>query len=300
MKDRRALYGILIFAGLLVVCLGFALLVASDSLTGISLGDDSPRVGVVRINDMITGSTATKGIEALRYFRQDEDIVAVVVRIDSPGGMVGPSQELYREIQRTRKKKPVVASMGALAASGGYYIAAACEKIVASPGTITGSIGVITQTTHVSELLALAKVETNTFKTGKFKDTGSPLRAMNEEDRTFLKQFIDEIYQQFVEDVAKGRKLDVAAVKQVADGRIFTGRQAKASKLVDQLGNYSDALDTAAKLAKAEGEPKPVLYRHRKGLLSELMDEAARTATQRLRSSLTPRTTIELRAPGLR
>ena len=296
-KDRRALYGILIFAGLIVLCFGVALLASSESLSGLT--ESGPKVGVVKVTGMITGDSAQKGIKALRYFRKDDDIVAILVRVDSPGGMVGPSQELYREIQRTRKVKPVVASMGAVAASGGYYLAAACEKIVASPGTITGSIGVITQTTQVDQLLALARIETNTFKSGKFKDTGSPLRPMREDEKSYMQDLIKEIHRQFVEDVARGRKLDKARVMKVADGRILTGKVAKDHKLVDQLGNYTDALELSAKLAKAEGEPVPVVYRHRRSLMSELLEESLNSMVQQLRASLQRSTTIEVREPGL-
>ena len=296
-KNRRLLFGILILVGLIVFGAGVAVVASSASFSGLS--GDGPLVGVVRITSVITGKTARQGIAALRHFRKDEDIAAIVVRIDSPGGMVGPSQELYREVQRTRKTKPVVASMGGVAASGGYYIAAACDKIVASPGTITGSIGVITQTTQVSELLALARIGTHTFKSGKFKDTGSPLRVMREEEKTYMQDLILEIHRQFVSDVARGRKLDKEKVMKVADGRILPGKVAMDHKLVDTMGIYSDALELAVKLAKKEGEPVPVLYKPRKSLLAELLEESLNTLSQEIRSSLRHSTSVEVRAPGL-
>ncbi len=298
MKKRRLLYGILIAVGVIIFGAGVIVVASSSGLSG--LKGDGPMVGVVRITSVITGKTARQGIAALRHFRKDEDIAAVVLRIDTPGGMVGPSQELYREVERTRKVKPVVASMGGVAASGGYYIAAACDKIVASPGTITGSIGVISQTTQVNELLAMAHIETNTFKSGKFKDTGSPLRVMREDEKTYMQDLILEIHRQFVADVAKGRKLSKAKVMKVADGRILPGKVAKDHKLVDRLGNYSDALELSAKLAKAEeGEPVPVVYKPRKSLMAQLLEESFNTMAQQLRASLRPSTTVEVREPSL-
>ena len=298
MKNRRMLIGILIGSGVLIFVIGAAVMASSASLARLK-GGDGPMIGVVRVTSVITGKTAQQGIAALRHFRKDEDVVAIVVRVDSPGGMVGPSQELYREIERTRKVKPVVASMGGVAASGGYYIAAACDEIVASPGTITGSIGVISQTTQVNELLAMAKIETHTFKSGKFKDTGSPLRTMGEEEKTYMQDLILEIHSQFVDDVAKGRKLTRAKVKKVADGRILSGRKAKEHKLVDRLGNYSDALEAAAKLAKEEGEPVPVVYKPRKSFMAELLEESFGVVIQEMRSSAGRSTSVEVRAPGL-
>jgi len=297
--DRRTLIGIIVFVGLVLVCFGFGLLLMSVDLESDGL-DDGPQVGVVKINSVIRGATARKGIKALRQFRKDSDIAAIVVRVDSPGGMVGPSQELYREIEKTRKVKPVVASLGAVAASGGYYIAAACDRIVASPGTITGSIGVISQTVHVQQLLDLARVETHTFKSGKYKDTGSPTRSMREEEKTYMQGFINEVYKQFLRDVAKGRKMTQEKVKPVADGRILTGEQAKAKGLVDQLGNFSDALDLAGKLAKVKGEPVEVQIRSRSGFLSQLLEESMESALQQIRAAASQSTSVEVREPHLR
>jgi protease-4 len=301
MKDRRALYGILLFGGIILVCFGFALVVLQSGGDS-SSSEDGPRIGVVQVKGLITGSK--KALDELRRFRKDESVKAIVVRIESPGGAVGPSQEIYREIEKTRAKKPVIASLGSVAASGGYYIAAACEKIVAAPGTLTGSIGVITQTTNVSELLALAKVQLHTFVSGPLKDTGSPTRAMRDDEKQFLQGFVAEIYRQFLRDVAKGRKLAEAKVKPHADGRVLTGEQAKAAGLVDELGNFSDALALAGKLAKATGEPVPVYARERKSLLAEIlsesMDSAARSAVEAARAALRERsTTVEVRDPTL-
>jgi protease IV len=297
MIDRRALIGILIFGGLILACFGFALLLLRFSDE--SGSEDGPRIGVVQVKGVI--SDTSKGLEDLRKFRKDESIKAIVVRIDTPGGAVGPAQEMYREIERTRGKKPVVASLGAVAASGGYYIAAACDRIVASSGTITGSIGVISQTVHVQELLDLARIQTHTFKSGPFKDVGSPLRAMGEEDKTFMQGVVLEIYHQFLRDVAKGRKLPEEKVKPVADGRVLSGEQALASRLVDRIGNFSDALDLAAELAKAKGDPVPVYPRSRRGVIAELLSEGLESMTRTARDAIAGESTrVEARDPTLR
>ncbi|PID38424.1 MAG: signal peptide peptidase SppA [Proteobacteria bacterium] len=292
-RSRPVLAGALIFFALLLFCFAFvALLMSSEGGS-----EEGPQIGVVEVRGVITGSKRT--LETLRAFRKSERIAAVVVRLNTPGGSVGPSQEVFREIERTRKVKPVVASMGTVAASGGYYIAAACQKIVANPGTLTGSIGVITQTTEVSQLLALARVQAHTMKSGPHKDVGSPLRPLTDEDRRLLQRMVDRIHAQFVRDVAKGRALSEAAVREVATGRLITGEEAKTAKLVDQLGNFSDALDLAAKLAKARGEPIPVYRRRSGGLLSKLLEEATSRAAAVLRSELSRRLRVEARHPGL-
>lgn len=300
--DRRTLQGAGLFIGLIVACFGFALLLLrSGGGDGAHLVDgDGPRVGVVRVGSAITDTTARRGIESLRRFRKDDEVVAVLLRIDSPGGMVGPSQELYREVERTRKTKPVVASLGSVAASGGYYIAAACDKIVASPGTITGSIGVITETAQVHALLDLARVEVTTFTSGRFKDTGSSTRPMREDERTFMQQFVEAIYRQFLRDVARGRKLKESQVKPVADGRVLTGEQAKEHKLVDELGNFSDALALAARLAKAEGEPVPIYLESSRGTLAELLEELLNGMIRAGQRAAAPGTRVELRETGIR
>ena len=176
-----------------------------------------------------------------------------------------PSQEIYDAVQRVRNKnnKAVIASMGTVAASGGYYIAAATDRIVANPGTLTGSIGVIMETANVEGLLKKIGVEGIVVKSGKFKDVGSPLRKMTEEEHALLQAVMDDVHKQFIDAVAEGRALEPSTVQALADGRIFTGRQAKEAKLVDELGNLDDAIQLAADLAGIEGEPKVVEPRRR-------------------------------------
>ncbi len=221
------------------------------------------RVALVRIEGVILDSQAT--VTDLKRFAENPAVKAIVLRIDSPGGGVVPSQEIYDAVQRVRSKhnKAVIASMGTVAASGGYYIAAATDRILANPGTLTGSIGVIMETANVEGLLKKIGVEGVVIKSGKFKDVGSPLRKMSDEEQALLQSVMDDVHRQFIDAVAEGRSLEVGAVQALADGRIFTGRQAKEAKLVDELGNLEDAIQLAADLAGIEGEPRVVEPRRR-------------------------------------
>ncbi len=227
-------------------------------------------VGVIEIEGAIVDARDT--IAHIRRFREDEDIKAIVVRIDSPGGAVGPSQEIYREIRKTIGTKKVVASMGAVAASGGYYVACAADGIVANPGTITGSIGVIMGYTNFSRLLDKIGLVPVVIKSGPYKDTGSPTREMRSDEREILQSITSGIHEQFVTAIAEGRKMDRAQVAQSADGRIFTGEDAKALGLVDRLGNFEDALAWAGELGGIDGAVVPVYARDEKlSLLRYLM-----------------------------
>jgi protease-4 len=205
------------------------------------------KVGVIEMTGVIT--SASKLIEDLRNFREDSAIKAIVLRIDSPGGSVAPSQEIHDAVKKTAEIKPVVVSMGSVAASGGYYIAVAGQKIVANPGTMTGSIGVIMEFANYEELLKKIGWQNIVVKSGRFKDIGSPNRPMSAADRQLLQAMIDDVQSQFVDAVAQGRNLSPEEVKEVADGRIMTGRQALAAGLVDELGGLETAIDLAADLA---------------------------------------------------
>jgi len=213
-------------------------------------------VAIVRIEGPILDSYQT--IEELKAFGDDPLVKAIVVRIDSPGGGVAPSQEIYNAVKRVRKEqnKTVVASMGTVAASGGYYIAVATDRILANPGTLTGSIGVIMQMANFQELLEKIGVKSVVIKTGKFKDIGSPFRPMVEEERQLLESVMNDTLSQFIEAVAEGRSLEVAEVEQLADGRVFTGRQAKSVLLIDEIGDLQDAIKLAGELSGIEGIPR--------------------------------------------
>jgi protease-4 len=200
-----------------------------------SIGEE--RVAVVRIEGPILDSH--QAVSDLKIFSEDPLVKAIVVRIDSPGGGVAPSQEIYNAVKRVREEhnKTIVASMGTVAASGGYYIAVASDRILANPGTLTGSIGVIMQVANFEELLKKIGVQSLVIKSGRYKDLGSPFRPMTEDDRRLMQSVMDDVHKQFIEAVATGRSLDVGDVEPLADGRVFTGLQAKDFLLVDDLGN---------------------------------------------------------------
>lgn len=229
------------------------------------------RIALIRIEGVIVDSQAI--VAELKRFSENPSIKAIVLRIDTPGGGVVPSQEIYDAVKRVRNKsnKAVIASMGSVAASGGYYIAAATDRIVANPGTLTGSIGVIMETANLEGLLQKIGVEGVIIKSGKYKDVGSPLRKMSAEERGLLQAVMDDVHKQFIEAVAEGRSMELRAAQVLADGRIFTGRQAKEAKLVDELGDLEAAIQLAAEVVGIEGEPKVVEPRRRFSL-RELLD----------------------------
>lgn len=236
-----------------------------------ALGD---KVAIIEVEGMIV--SAGKTIERLHAAADDASVKAVVLRIDSPGGGVGPSQEIHDEVVKLVQSKPVVVSMGSLCASGGYYIAAPASRIFANPGTITGSIGVIMEFTNIQDLLDKIGLKNRVVKSGKHKDIGSPVRPMSAEDEAILQSLIDDVHSQFVEAVAAGRKLEVATVKLLADGRIFTGRQAQASGLVDELGNLESAIAAAAEMGGIVGEPKLIYpLPDEKGFWQDMVGEIA-------------------------
>ena len=233
------------------------------------------KVAVLPVTGLIADSEAT--IEQLKKFAKDDSVKAIVLRINSPGGGVGPSQEIYEEVRKLKGKKIVITSMGALAASGGYYIACASDKIFANPGTITGSIGVIMQFVNVKDLIEKIGLKGMVVKSGAFKDIGSPMREMKPEERELLQGVIDNVHMQFVAAVAEGRKMERGKVLKIADGRLFSGEQAKGLGLVDSLGNLEDAVSEAGKMAKIEGEPRVVTPPKKKFSILELLKEEAKS-----------------------
>ncbi len=230
------------------------------------------RIGVVEIKGPITDSKSI--IDQILRYKKDKGVKAIVLRIDTPGGEVGPSQEIYEEIKRLRAaRKKVVASMGSVATSGGYYIACACDKIVANPGTVTGSIGVIMEYINIEELLRKLGLKSMVIKSGKYKDILSPTRELTGEERKILQDVIDNVHEQFIEVVVQGRRLGKGEISKIADGRIFSGRQAKAIGLVDQLGNLQDAIDLAAEMVGIKGEPKVIYPEKKRFFLLDLLLE---------------------------
>jgi len=235
----------------------------------LGLGD---KVAVVEITGLL--STSTPILKDLKTFRDDSSVRAIVLRVDSPGGVVGPSQEILKEVERTKKVKKVVASFGSMATSGGYYAACAADVIMANPGTATGSIGVILQLANVEQLAKKVGVDVYSLKAGSLKDLGSPFQPLGPEGRKVLQGLLDDLHEQFIQDVARNRKLPVEKVRALADGRVFTGQDAKKLGLVDTLGNFNDAIEQAGRLGGIKGKIKTV-YPEKKGfsLLSLLLGQ---------------------------
>ncbi|MFW8600037.1 signal peptide peptidase SppA [Desulfobacterota bacterium M19] len=215
-------------------------------------------IGVLRLQGVIMD--ADKSIRILTDFRRNSHIKAVVVRIDSPGGAVGASQEIYDEIRRTARVKPVVASMQSVAASGAYYAALGASRIVADPGTITGSIGVIIKFPNLKKIFDRIGYKTEVIKSGINKDIGSMSRNMTPEERQLIQKMIDNVLKQFIRAVAQSRHLTVAKVKKIADGRVFSGEQALELGLLDKLGNFTTAVEMAAKLGGITIKNPPLIY----------------------------------------
>lgn len=230
------------------------------------------KVAVVELEGIIIQSEPI--VRELNEHRENPSVRAVVIRVNSPGGVVAPTQEIYSAIQRVRKSgKPVVASLGSVAASGGYYVATAADRIYASPGTLTGSIGVIMQMANVEGLLKKVGVDLVVVKAGQYKDIGNFARAMTPEERRILQSLLDDVYNQFVDAVARGRKLDRATVEAFADGRIVSGKQAQQLKMIDALGGLDEAIEDAARLAGLPPKPRLILPRKRFSLSELLKDQ---------------------------
>jgi protease-4 len=269
-KAKRPITVVLIILGVAILFFGTLMaIVLSLSGRGPALSLTN-KIGVVPINGIIRDADTI--IEQMIAFRNDRQIKAIILRIDSPGGGVGPSQEIYSETRRTSRTKKVVASLGSVAASGGYYVASAADSIVANPGTLTGSIGVLMEFVRVEELLKKIGVEMQVIKSGEFKDIGSPNRKMTHKEKEMLLGLLEDIRNQFVTAVSQGRNMPEEAVLALADGRIFSGRQAKDLGLVDSLGNFRDAVSVAKRLAHIKGEVKLVYpQKRRRSFLWDLL-----------------------------
>jgi protease IV len=231
----------------------------------IPIGD---RVALVRIEGPILDSKAP--IDEIKEHGKDPSIKAIVLRIDSPGGAVAPSQEIYEEVRKVAAKKKVVVSMGSVAASGGYYIAAPASRIFANPGTLTGSIGVIMEIPNLQGLMNKIGVKTEVIKSGRHKDLASMFRGIGKEERAILQGVLDNVHEQFIKAVADGRKILLDDVRKMADGRVFTGEQAVKAGLVDELGDLEDAIKAAAHLAGIKGEPEVVTKKESFSLINLL------------------------------
>jgi protease-4 len=259
MSDKRSnlLLWVIVGGGacLFLLLCAFALLSALGTGKS-SLAFSSNQVAVIDLEGVLFESE--EFIEQLKEYGNSSGVKAVVLRLNSPGGGVAASQEMYEAVKKFRadSRKKVVVSMSTVAASGGYYIACGADRIFANPGTITGSIGVIAEWYNYGDLLRWAKLENIVIKSGAFKDAGSPSRPLTEAEKAYFQNLIDNLYGQFVTAVASGRKMDLATVRTLADGRVFTGQEARAFGLVDELGTLQDAIAAAAKLGGISGEPK--------------------------------------------
>ncbi len=246
--------GFVALAFLFLIVVSLAVLSGPDDET---LSTSGEKVAVVELRDVIL--TSGDIVRQFKKYRENRSIKAIVFRVETPGGGVSSSQEIYEEVKKTRDSgKPVVVSMGSVAASGGYYVSCGADRIVANPGTLTGSIGVIFQYLHVNRLLDKIGIDATTYKTGRYKDIGSPFRNPTEQDRRFFDALLSDVYDQFVDVVATERHLDRDFVVRHADGRIFTGRQALELGLVDTLGTFEDAVAIAAEMGGIEGKPRVV------------------------------------------
>ncbi len=283
MKKNPVLLGLMVFGVLISL-----FLVSIWALSYFSNREESlwggEKVAILEIRGVIIDPQPV--VEKLVKLRKNEKVKAIVLRIDSPGGAVGPAQEIYAEVRKAQKEKKVLVSVGSVAASGGYYIACGADKIMANPGSITGSIGVIVESLNVEELLNKLGLKSVVVKSGKVKDMGSPFRPMTDEEKKLLQGVLDSVHDQFIRAVAEGRNLPLEKVRELADGRIFSGEQARALGLVDELGNFEDAIALAAKLAGIKGEPE-VIYPEKKrfSILDLLLQETASKILEGLREN---------------
>jgi protease-4 len=284
MKKSRTgpaiLFIVFLAVGFIIIAAGLAIILnTNEESTGLSeIFEAGNRVGVVQLEGTIVTSDTI--LKQLRKLRKKSSVKAIVIRINSPGGTVAPAQEIYREIVKTKRKKPVVASMETVGASAAYYVASSANTVVCSQGTITGSIGVIMMLPQIRKIIEKIGVDVNVIKAGKYKDIGSAVRPLTEDERNILQTFAKEIHEQFISDVAAGRKgkIDRDKLVAIADGRFFTGEKAKELGLVDEIGNFYDAVKIAGKLGGIKGEPE-LVYPKKKwdSYLDLFMDSCANT-----------------------
>ncbi len=271
---------VLMFVAIFVITIVMA--VSDNSAMDFSYGKS---VGLVEIIGPIVSSD--NAVRQIKKYRDNNSVKAIVVRLETPGGGVAASQEIYEALKTAREKKPVVCSMGEVAASGGYYIACGCDSIVANPGTLTGSIGVILSYAMVEELMRKIGIKFEVIKAGEVKDMASPFREMSPQERALLQAMIDDVHLQFMEAVSEGRNIPLDSVKLFADGRVFSGRQAYQLKLVDKLGTQDDAVMMAGDMAGLKETPKVIREKKRRPSIFDLLAESAETLSNLNKSSQT-------------
>jgi protease IV len=260
-QKHPIILGLFILTGIFFLFLAGISLLMSSIISQTDTADifsNKEGVGIIELKGLIVSSETI--LKNLTEFRNDPDVKSIVLRIDSPGGGVGAAQEIFQEIERTNEVKPVVASMGSMGASGGYYAALGAETIMANPGTMTGSIGVIIKFPNLEGLYEKIGYKNQVIKSGPLKDIGASDRALNEEERKLMQDLIDNVYNQFVRDVAAARSLPEETVFKLADGRVYTGEQALELGLIDRLGNFTDAITTAAELGGLDTKDPQLIY----------------------------------------
>ena len=283
-RPHPALVVLATIGGLVLILMAaFMIMIAWLSKGGIKVSATTPGpgIGIIRIEGVITDPEST--LKCVRDFKRRKDVKAVIVRINSPGGAVGAAQEIFQALTDLDKKKPVIASLESIAASGGYYAALGARKIVANPGTLTGSIGVIMEVPNIGPLLKRLGIETTVVKSGTFKDIGSPTRAMTGQEKALLEGVLKDVHNQFMEDVSRRRSISMKQVKELAQGQVFSGRKAKTLGLVDILGNFNTAIEEAKRLGRIKGEPRLIYPRKgRLELIRRLLEEQAKTSVRNI------------------
>jgi protease-4 len=279
--SRSTRWFLLFLAILAILAVGFSLLFysmirpGSEDLETTSNGSGG-EIAVVELKGVITESETI--VRQLKRYREDDGIRAILLRVDSPGGGVVASQEIYEEVRKTRDGgMPVVVSMGSLAASGGYYVSCGASLIVANRGTLTGSIGVISEFMEFKDALGKLGIDVNTIKAGRLKDAGSPTRKMTDADKEYFQALMDDVHRQFIGVVEDERGLTHDEAVEMADGRVFTGEQALGLGLVDTIGTYEDAITIAAELGGIEGKPSIVRERKRRSVLDRWFGDFGET-----------------------
>jgi protease-4 len=270
MKKHQIILIVCLVLAPVITGIFFLKITSSKSSSNFPLSSQAKKIGLVRIFDIIYFSE--NYVEQLQELRKDNSIAGVILRINSPGGGVAPSQEIYEEVMNFRDdNKPLVVSMGNVAASGGYYIASPATKIFANPGTITGSIGVIFKLPHYYNLLEKIGVKMTTIKAGEYKDIGNPNRDLTEKETVFLQALLDNTHKQFIEDVSLARYMEKDSLRKLADGRIFTGQQALGVGLVDSLGGYSAALSYLKTSLNLPEKTKVIEKKKQPSIIKELL-----------------------------
>ncbi len=254
------------------------------------INDDTPlitepnSIGVIEVTGIINDSK--DALETLSKYSEDENIKAIIFKINSPGGGVVPSQEIYSEILKVKEKKRVYAYFQSLAASGGYYIGCACNKIIANPGTVTGSIGVIIEFTNFEKLFNKIGIDAVFIKSGKFKDTGNPFRPMTEDEKLWISEVVQNIYNQFLNAVSVNRNIPIDSLKEIADGRIFTGEQALKYNLIDKIGNFNDLISIIKAELNLPDKPKIIYIEKKRDLIGKLFENSEKVFLKFLENKL--------------